>query len=74
MNQCPTKDKGKAEEVNTVIVEVQQAITQSKAKQSEWDIHEAVTEMVSKEWVDEANNNSVARISHPTSWKVNKKK
>ena len=69
------KDKGNVPTINIVTVEVcQQVTTQSKAKQSEWDIHEAVTEMVSKEWVDEANNNSVARISHPTSWKVNKKK
>ena len=41
--------------------EVQQVTTQSKAKQSEWDIQEEVRK-ATKEWVEEANNNNVARM------------
>ena len=44
-----------------VTVEVQQVTTRSKAKQSEWDI-QAEVRKASKEWVEEANNNNVARM------------
>ena len=38
VNQCSTKEKGKALVENMVIAEVQQVTTRSKAKQFEWDI------------------------------------
>ena len=44
-----------------VTAEVQQVTTHSKAKQSEWDVQEAVRK-VGKEWVEEANNNNVTRM------------
>ena len=44
-----------------VTVEVQQVTTRSMAKQSEWDIQEEVLK-VANEWVEEANNNNVARM------------
>ena len=40
---------------------MQQVTACSKAKQSEWDIQEEVRK-VAKEWVEEANNNNVARM------------
>ena len=47
-------EKGKVPSVNMVTAEVQQVTTQSKTKQSEWEINEAVWK-VAKEWVDEVN-------------------
>ena len=44
-----------------VNAEVQQVTTQSKTKQSEWEIQEVVWKEA-KEWVDEANNNNAARM------------
>ena len=44
-----------------VNAEVQQVTTQSKTKQSEWEIQEVVWKEA-KEWVDEANNNNVTRM------------
>ena len=44
-----------------ITVEVQPVTTRSKAKQSEWDIQEEVRK-AAKEWVEEANNNNVARM------------
>ena len=58
VNQCPTKEKGKALVENMVIAEVQQVTTRSKAKQFEWDIYEVVCK-AAKEWIEEANNNNV---------------
>ena len=60
-NQYLTKDKGKTSAFNMVIVEVQQVTTRSMAKQSEWDIQEEIRKAVN-EWVEEANNNNVARM------------
>ena len=44
-----------------VIPEIQQVITRSKGKQSEWEIQEVVRK-VAKEWVEEANKNNVSRM------------
>ena len=60
-NPCLTKDKGKVSAVNMVTAEVQQVTTRSKAKQSEWDVQEAVSK-ATKERVKEANNNNVTRM------------
>ena len=60
-NHCPTKDKGKTPTVNMVTTEVQEVITRSKAKRSEWDTQDEVRK-AAKEWVEEANNNNVAQM------------
>ena len=60
-NQCPSKDKGKTPTVNMVTTEVQEVITRSKAKRSEWDTQDEVRK-AAKEWVEEANNNNVAQM------------
>ena len=44
-----------------VIPEIQQVITRSKGKQSEWEIQEVVRK-AAKEWVEEANKNNVFRM------------
>ena len=44
-----------------VIPEIQQVITRSKGKQSEWEIQEVVRK-AAKEWVEEANKNNVSRM------------
>ena len=53
--------RGKAPTVNMVVPEIQQVTTRSKGKQSEWEVQEVVWKEA-KEWVEEANNNNVARI------------
>ena len=57
MNQCPTKDKGKAPPFNMVTTKIQQVTSRSKTKQSEWEIQEAMCK-TAKEWVEESNNNN----------------
>ena len=41
--------------------EIYQVTTRSKGEQSEWEVQEAVRK-ATKQWVEEANNNNVARM------------
>ena len=61
MNQCPTKDKGKAPPFNMVTTKIQQVTSRSKTKQSEWEIQEALRK-AAKKWVNESYYTDVARM------------
>ena len=61
VNQCPTKEKGKAPTVNMVMLEIQQMTTRSKGKQSEWEVQEEIRK-TGKESLEEANQNNVNRM------------
>ena len=45
-----------------VVLEIKQAITRSKGKQSEWEVQEVVQKST-KEWVEEANKTNISRTS-----------
>ena len=58
VNQCSAKDKGKESVLNMVTAKHKSVTTHNRAKNSEWEVQEAI-QKAATEWVEKANNNNV---------------
>ena len=59
--QCPTTDCGKAPTINSIMADVQNVTTCSKAQATQWQVQDEVRQ-AAKEWIDTANKNNVVRM------------
>ena len=63
--RCLENDRGKAPEINTITIEVQQLATRNKPQQFECDVYDEICQ-AAKVWIDKANNANVERMQTET--------